>query len=176
MLLNDDFVVFFLVKNLKYVEVQTKLGELLHSDQSFVVNLTCSNNYNQSIECPNGYCQLIRRGTSNIDRKCIPQGGNINPSGIMIESNTMEGQDAESTFTYACTKQMCNGITTGEEVQTLLMQYGLLPTPDIISPSVQETTTAQTLSKPNTAMAILYKPMMNLQWMLLLIITMFLKI
>ncbi|CAF0845891.1 unnamed protein product [Rotaria sp. Silwood1] len=171
------------MKNLKYDEIQTKLSNLLHSDQSFVANLTCSNNNDQSIQCPNGYCQLTRKGTSNIDRQCVPQSSNINPSGIMIQSNTVEEPDAEASLTYACTKPMCNGIRADEQVQNLLVQYGLLPVLNTI-PVVQETTTTTTTttttihtsSQPNAAMTTLHQPMMNFQWMLLLIITILLKI
>ncbi|CAF1293390.1 unnamed protein product, partial [Rotaria sordida] len=103
------------MKNLQYDEVQTKLRELLHSDQSYVFNLTCSNNQNQS--------------------------ENINRSGIIIESNTMEEPDTEASFTCVCTKLMCNGIQKYAQVQQLLLQYGLLPLSDIIPPVIQETTT-----------------------------------
>ncbi|CAF4258676.1 unnamed protein product, partial [Rotaria sordida] len=102
-------------ENLQYDEVQTKLRELLHSDQSYVFNLTYSNNQNQS--------------------------ENINRSGIIIELNTMEGPDTEASFTYVCTKPMCNGIQTYAQVQQLLLQYGLSPLSDIIPPVIQETTT-----------------------------------
>jgi hypothetical protein len=109
-----------------------------------VANLTCSDNQGQTVPCSNGFCQLIRNGISNVDRKCIPQGEGVNPSGILIGSNSPEVPDDEQTLIYACNKPMCNGAETDAQIRQLLVQYELLPSSYISASNTTETTTLVT--------------------------------
>lgn len=164
---------FFVVKNFKHVELRTKLKERLYSGHSNVYNLTCSNNQGQTIECPNGFCRLIRRDISNVDRICVSQGPSNNPSGILIQSNSMEGLNTEIMFIYACNKPMCNGVETDAYVQQLLKQYEPSPSSIAIASNITETTPSTTTisSKGNSVMVTLHHTIINFQWMLLLIMT-----
>ncbi len=149
------------MKNLKHEELRTKLSQHLYTPLSYIADLKCSNNQDQTVDCRNGFCQLTRKGISTVDRRCAPQGTGANPSGILISSNSMEGPDAEATFIYACNKAMCNGADTDAKVRQLLIEYELLETKNP-PPS-------------SSAMKILHQTMMNFQWMLLLTITSLLK-
>jgi hypothetical protein len=186
------FFVFFLVKNFEHVELRTKLRERLYSVQSHVHNLTCSNNQGQTVFCPNGFCRLIRRGISNVDRICVSQGTGSNPSGIIIQLYSMDGFNNETMFTYACNKPMCNGVETDAQVQQLLQQYVVSPTLVTLSlattektPSTENITTlpevtpstenVTTSSKGNSVMTTVYQTVATLQWMLLLITAVFWK-
>jgi len=95
------------------------LRQHLYTPNSHVSDLTCSDNQNQTVNCPNEFCQLIRKGISNVDRRCVPQGKSANPSGIIISSNSMEEPDAETIVSYACNKVMCNGAEIDIQVQQL---------------------------------------------------------
>jgi hypothetical protein len=172
------FLSFLPVKNLKYEELRTKLRERLYADILNVFNLTCSDNEGQIVNCPNGFCQLARKGISIVDRRCIPQGNGTNPSGIIISSNSIEGPNAEATFIYACNKAMCNGAETDTQVRQLLIVYGLLPSSDDISQVITTITPTGTTTPPpgNSAMTTLHQTIMNFQWMFILIITNLLKI
>ena len=113
---------------------------------SFIASLTCANNQGQAVSCPNGFCQLTRKGLSVVDRTCVPQGRGSNPSGIMISSNTMEGPETEALFVYACNKPMCNGAETDLKIRQALVQSGLLRSSylspsELTSPMTTEITT-----------------------------------
>jgi len=191
------------VKNFDHVELRAKLRERLYSVQLNVHNLTCSNNQGQTVLCPNGFCRLIRRGISNVDRICVSQGTGSNPSGIIIQLDSMDGFNNETMFTYACNKPMCNGVETDAQVQQLLQQYVVSPTSVTMSLATTEVTPSTknitisskatpstenitalseatpstenvtTSSKENSAMTTLYQTMATLQWMLLLITAVF---
>ncbi len=176
----------FPAKTLKYEELRTKLREYLYISLSHNYNLTCSDNQNQTIACPNGFCQLTGNFTSTIDRKCVSHGNGTNPSGILIGSNSMEGSDAIETIAYACNKAMCNGADADKKVRQLLIDYGLFGTKieppqsstkttlrgfAMTTPQSSEMTTPQ-----SSAMTTSYQTMMNFQWVLLLIMTSLFKI
>ncbi len=132
--------IFCPAKTLKYEELRTKLREYLYISLSHNYNLTCSDNQNQTIACPNGFCQLTGNFTSTIDRKCVSHGNGTNPSGILIGSNSMEGSDAIETIAYACNKAMCNGADADKKVRQLLIDYGLFGTKIAPPPSSAMTT------------------------------------
>ena len=134
---------------MKHAELRKKLQQRLHSPQSNVVNLTCSNDRGQTIFCLNGSCRLIRRGLSHLGRSCVSQNDNTNPLGVFIESDTTAGSTVETMFTYACNKPMCNSIETSAYVQDLLEQYELWPLASIFVPVTTQTTPITT-SFPTT--------------------------
>lgn len=136
------------------------MHEHLYTPIASVADLKCANNQNQAVPCANGFCQLIRSKTSNVDRRCMPQGRSANPSGMMITSTTTEGSDNETNIIYVCNKPMCNGAETDVKVQELLKEYGLW----------NEATSS------NSAMATFHWTMMNFQSVLFLTITILLKI
>jgi len=76
----------------------------LYSPISYVSDLKCSNTQDQTVNCHNGFCQLIRKGISDGDYRYVPEGKGANPSRIIIASNRIEEPDAEATFIYACNK------------------------------------------------------------------------
>jgi len=70
----------------------------LYSSISYVSAVKCSNNQGQTVNYPNGFCQLTCKGISNDDCICIPEDKGGNPSGIVIASNSVEEPDAEATL------------------------------------------------------------------------------
>ncbi|CAF1295138.1 unnamed protein product [Adineta steineri] len=155
-----------MMKNFKYDEFRGKLRERLYVPQLYVHNLTCSNNQNESVMCPNGFCRLIRGDESHVDRSCISQGPNINPSGIFIQSNTEGRSNTTTIFTYACNKPMCNGAETDAYVKQLIDEYELssvvlattTETTKTVTPS---TTTTVTTSRTSTTVTTTTKPIVT---------------
>ena len=148
---------------MKYQELRTKLIEQLYTPPLANANLACSDNEGKRVACPNGFCQLTGSATS-VDRKCVPQGPGDNQLGIQIIHISMEESSNVTTIIYACNKDMCNGADADKKTGELLNEYGL--------PSVNR-------SLPQTdspSMAISYQPMMSFQWVLLLLMTSFLKL
>jgi hypothetical protein len=169
--------IFCPVKTLKHEELRTKLRELLYTSLSYVSNLTCSNNQGQTVNCANGYCQLIYKDTSNVDRRCVPQDQGANPSGIAILKNSADAPDGEANIVYACNKAMCNGAETAEKVRQLLIEYGLLTTTTTNPPSSNSAmTTTANPSSSDSAMTTVHHTMMNFLWMVFLIMTNLLNI
>lgn len=165
------------MKNFKYGGVRDSLRSILHSNVTYVANLTCLDNKDRVVGCANGFCQFSRQGSSSIDRRCIPQGQMENPSGIIIGSaGGMGAEDTEGAFTYACNKPLCNGKDVTAQVQKILTDNKLIP-PEILIPSELETTTT-TIAPTNGSPAIsaLHQPIKIFQWMLVMTITTFLKI
>ncbi|CAF1219335.1 unnamed protein product [Adineta ricciae] len=141
------------MKNFNDVELRTKLQERLYSAQLNSPDLTCANNQGQTIQCQNGFCHLVCRGPTSVDRICVSQGQGTNPSGIVIKTTTNPALYTERSYIYACNKPMCNGVEIEASVQQLLEQYELMPSPQTIvtitdSPVTSKSTSIGTASRP----------------------------
>ena len=131
--------IFILVKEFKHYELRTKLRELLYDPRPYNPNLTCADNGDKTVACPNGFCRLVAVELNTVDRQCVPAGDMANPSGVMIGPNSMEGSNFDPFYTYACNKQMCNDRETLEKVRKLLREYRFLS--QFQSPVVVQSTT-----------------------------------
>ncbi len=145
------------MRTFKHEELRTKLKEHLYSDNLIDPKLVCADNQGKTIDCANGFRQLTGNLTSTIDRRCISQSKGTNPSGIQIDSTSMEGFGNGTTIIYACNKAMCNGADTYDKVRQLLNDYGIFGTQN--SPP----------SPSNSAMTTVYQT--HFQWVLLLLMT-----
>ena len=115
-----------------------------------MADLTCSNNKGETVPCPNGFCQLSTSGSTILDRKCVPQGNGVNPSGVLVGLTNFGESVSEETVVYACNKPMCNGIETGGKVRSLLYEYKLVNTNELVaSTTTTTTTTTATTAKPS---------------------------
>ncbi|CAF1221587.1 unnamed protein product [Adineta steineri] len=139
----DVNTTYNMMKTFKHDEFRGKLRERLYFSNPYVHDLTCSNNQDESVPCPNGFCRLIRGDESHVDRSCVSQGLGINPSGIFIQSNTEGRSNTTTIFTYACNKPMCNGAETDAYVKQLIDEYELS---SIVLATTAETTKTVTPS------------------------------
>ncbi|CAF1295157.1 unnamed protein product [Adineta steineri] len=102
-------------------ELQLKLYNSSNS-----TNLLCENNQNETIPCPNGFCQLIDDGKSGFTRNCIPKDSATFLPSILIGSSMVNDFEKRSPFMYICNQRMCNNLSMAQEIRGTLSQYGLL--------------------------------------------------
>ena len=151
-------------------------SELLNSTDS--ADLVCENNRNDTVPCPNGFCQLINDGDSGFARHCIPKGFSYFSPSIFIGSSMMEQFDNKSAFMYICNQPMCNNLITAEKIHSSLAQLGLL-TPFHTQPTTTTatttttTTTAITTTSTSKTIRILPQIMIGLQCILFLAMVIF---
>ncbi|UJR23161.1 hypothetical protein I4U23_026180 [Adineta vaga] len=175
--INDLYRIYELSKRHNIIELREKLQSKLYnsSDSTY---LSCENNQNETIPCPNGYCQLINNGESDYTRNCIPEGFSILPPGIFIASSMVNDFDTKAPFMYICNQNMCNNMELAEYVQNSLTQYGLL-TPFYETPIYVLETTTTTINETTTVkskgllMKVSSENIFGIQLIVLLIITFF---
>lgn len=165
--MNIYFRLFFVARTLKHAEVREKLMEKLYTVSSNNANLTCANNHNEAVPCPNGYCQLLQATETSFDRRCVEKGSGNNPGGLLAVSTIDEKFGNVSLLQYSCNKPMCNGMEAGNQVREILLAYQLVEkaalTPD-----------NATLKPDNAAAKTSHQIiMMNLAWMSLWMMTRF---
>jgi hypothetical protein len=128
-----------------------------------VDKLTCHNNEEQEIPCPNGCCELSSNGKSGFTRKCI-----TDPCGadqkVTIDQQVLGAPNVESTFSYRCNKPKCNDKKNAQKVHDLLKAKWLL-TPAGVEPD-----------PPNTAGNIFSQTSTAIQCILMVIMTILFQI
>ncbi|CAF1298326.1 unnamed protein product [Adineta steineri] len=89
-------------------------------------DLLCENNQNETIPCPDGFCQLIDNGEFGNTRNCIPKDSATFSPSILIGSSMVNDFEKRSPFMYICNQRMCNNLSMAQEIRGTLSQYGLL--------------------------------------------------
>ena len=110
----------------------SNLHELRYRSDTETTNLTCANDHDQEISCPNGCCVLQSTGKSAFVQSCRRISCQNLPT-LVIESNVVGDADVESSFTYRCNKPMCNSVEKAGKVRALLKNDCLL-TPTGLGP------------------------------------------
>ncbi len=175
-----EIIFFFYIGDISgIIGLQKKLqSDLINSSNS--ADLLCENNQNETIPCPNGFCQLINNGESSFTRNCIPEGFSAFPRSILIGSSMIEDFENQSAFMYICNQYKCNNLTMAEMVRKLLAQYGLL-TPFNLQPiyvvetTMETTTTTTTTTRTSKGITVKMLPqtVVGLQCILLLVAIIF---
>ncbi len=135
--ISSNNIFFIIGKKLNHTLLQNDLREQLYNVSSPVDKLTCHNNEEQEIPCPNGCCELISNGEFGFTRKCIVSQCGADQK-VTIEQHVIGEPNVESTFSYKCNKPMCNDKKNAEKVRDLLKRNWLL-TPTGVEPDPPNT-------------------------------------
>ncbi|CAF1282000.1 unnamed protein product [Adineta ricciae] len=123
---SDISYIHDLGRRLQVGRSRAELQPDLYNSSHATDDLSCDNNQNQTIPCPNGLCQLIYDGESQYIRNCIPNGFSVLPPGIFIASSMIDSFKNESSFIYICNRNRCNNMSMARKVRQTLKDYGLL--------------------------------------------------
>jgi hypothetical protein len=139
----------------------------LYEDVEDPAKLTCANNDDKPVACPNGFCQLISSDSSSFSRSCVLNTSVPDPYAVLLESKTISEKEIQSTLTYTCNKNMCNNLAMAKEVRSLLENRKILPY--AITTTTTTTTTKPTTASIKTSTGNTIKPLIIIQYGLVLL-------
>ncbi|CAF3802000.1 unnamed protein product [Adineta steineri] len=121
------------LSELNYIEVETKLSELLYNNQSILQEdrIECYNRNNKVEKCCiNWHCQatlIIERGRSDLlTTTCIPDRRPGSRTGLTIQSKSIGNDYKKTSISYTCNKNKCNNPTIVHQVRQILVEINLV--------------------------------------------------
>ncbi|CAF1298149.1 unnamed protein product [Adineta steineri] len=148
-------------------DLQSKLYNSSNSN-----DLLCENNQNETIPCPNGFCQLTDNGEFGYTRNCIPKDSATFSPSILIGSSMVNEFEKRSPFMYICNQRMCNNLSMAQEIRRTLADYGLL-IPFFEQPIFGIITT--TVKSKSLIIRMLPQSMIGIQYILFILMTTFFR-